>query len=73
MWASSRLNASWRTTTPRALVEAAYAMSGANFGWFNVIMANVDAVLAQYEASGQATASNWRLFDAVTRKLGPRG
>ena len=39
---------------PTGLVEAAYAMSGANFGWFNVIMANVDAVLAQYEGSGQA-------------------
>ena len=27
---------------PQGLVEAAYAMSGGNFGWFNVIMANVD-------------------------------
>jgi hypothetical protein len=27
------------------LVEAAYTMSGGNFGWFNVIMANIDARL----------------------------
>lgn len=30
---------------PPGLVEAAYMMSGGNFGWFNVIMANVDQVL----------------------------
>lgn len=30
---------------PEGLVEAAYAMSGRNFGWFNVIMANADEVL----------------------------
>ena len=30
---------------PNGLVEAAYAMSGGNFGWFNVIMANVDEIL----------------------------
>ena len=29
-------------TYPSGLVEAAYAMSGGNFGWFNVIMANID-------------------------------
>jgi hypothetical protein len=33
-----------RTYSP-GLVEAAYMMSGANFGWFNVIMAVVDQVL----------------------------
>ena len=38
---------------PTGLVEAAYAMSGANFGWFNVVMANVDAVLEQFAAVGQ--------------------
>ncbi|MBD2198564.1 MULTISPECIES: hypothetical protein [Calothrix] len=32
-------------TYPDGLVEAAYAMSGGNFGWFNVIMANVDQIL----------------------------
>jgi hypothetical protein len=30
---------------PAGTIEAAYAMSGGNFGWFNVIMANVDQVL----------------------------
>ena len=30
---------------PPGLVEASYAMSGGNFGWFNVIMANVDEIL----------------------------
>ena len=30
---------------PKGLVEAAYMMSGGNFGWFNVIMAVVDQVL----------------------------
>lgn len=29
------------------LVEAAYTMSAGNFGWFNVIMANVDSILEQ--------------------------
>lgn len=33
------------TEYPAGLVEAAYAMSAGNFGWFNVIMANVDEVL----------------------------
>ena len=27
---------------PEGMVEAAYAIAGGNFGWFNVIMANVD-------------------------------
>jgi hypothetical protein len=31
---------------PEGLVEAAYAMSGGNFGWFNVIMANADEGLS---------------------------
>ncbi len=35
---------------PSGLVEAAYMMSGANFGWFNVIMAVVDQVLQQSTA-----------------------
>ncbi len=34
-------------TYPTGLVEAAYMMSGANFGWFNVIMAVVDQVLTR--------------------------
>jgi hypothetical protein len=42
------------------LVEAAYTMSGGNFGWFNVIMANIDARLqilrAQQKTSSSQTA-----------------
>lgn len=34
------------------LVEAAYAMSGGNFGWFNVIMANVDEILRNRRTRG---------------------
>jgi hypothetical protein len=55
---------------PTGLVEAAYAMSGANFGWFNVIMANVDAVLAQYEQAGKALPPIGELFDAVVESSG---
>jgi hypothetical protein len=55
---------------PLGLVEAAYAMSGANFGWFNVIMANVDAVLAQYEASNKPIPAIGELFDAVIESSG---
>ncbi|WP_421199598.1 hypothetical protein [Aeromonas enteropelogenes] len=55
---------------PTGLVEAAYAMSGANFGWFNVIMANVDAVLAQYEAAGTPLTNIGELFNAVIESSG---
>lgn len=55
---------------PTGLVEAAYAMSGANFGWFNMIMANVDAVLAQYEAAGKPLTNIGELFDAVIESSG---
>jgi hypothetical protein len=55
---------------PTGLVEAAYAMSGANFGWFNVIMANVDAVLSQYEAVGKPLPAVGELFDAVVESSG---
>ena len=39
---------------PDGLVEAAYAMSCGNFGWFNVIMANVDNVLKSRRLRGQS-------------------
>jgi hypothetical protein len=55
---------------PRGLVEAAYGMSGANFGWFNVIMANVDSVLAQYESAGKPIPAIGELFDAVIESSG---
>jgi len=32
-------------TYPQGLVEAAYSMSAGNFGWFNVLMANVETKL----------------------------
>ena len=35
------------------LVEAAYAMSAGNFGWFNVVMANVDNMLEQRRIRGE--------------------
>uniref|UniRef100_B8HZR9 Uncharacterized protein n=1 Tax=Cyanothece sp. (strain PCC 7425 / ATCC 29141) TaxID=395961 RepID=B8HZR9_CYAP4 len=35
---------------PTGVVEAAYAMSGGNFGWFNVVMTYVDRVLNTWKA-----------------------
>jgi hypothetical protein len=35
------------TTYPQGLVEAAYSMSAGNFGWFNVLMANVETKLQE--------------------------
>jgi hypothetical protein len=55
---------------PTGLVEAAYAMSGANFGWFNVIMANVDAVLAQFKGAGKTEFTIGELFDSVVDSSG---
>jgi hypothetical protein len=50
-----RLNESY----PEGLVEAAYTMSGGNFGWFNVIMANIDGRLRlrRTEQAGNAAES----------------
>ncbi len=39
---------------PEGLVEAAYAMSGGNFGWFNVIMAVVDERLRYLTTQAKA-------------------
>lgn len=51
-------------TYPAGLVEAAYAMSGGNFGWFNVAMANIDGVISGRRAKGEATgATVGSLFD----------
>ena len=53
---------------PAGLVEAAYAMSGGNFGWFNVAMANIDGVIsgrrAKREPAGGTVGS---LFDEAVR------
>lgn len=53
------------------LVEAAYAMSGGNFGWFNVIMAAVDEKLTSLNMSGETVKSIGQLFNAVI-KSSPR-
>lgn len=55
---------------PLGLVEAAYAMSGANFGWFNVVMANIDVELDKYVGSGQQFDNVGELFDKVLENSG---
>lgn len=55
---------------PIGIVEAAYAMSGGNFGWFNVIMANVDERLRlnqieQAKNSKPKTLTIGSLFDEL--------
>lgn len=59
-----------RFNYPPGLVEAAYAMSGANFGWFNVVMANVDSVLEDYALAGKSVPAVGELFDAVLSASG---
>ena len=55
-------------TYPDGLVEAAYAMSSGNFGWFNVSMANVDGVIGGRRARGESTDSTvGSLFDEAIR------
>ncbi|NIY94381.1 hypothetical protein [Vibrio diazotrophicus] len=55
---------------PLGLVEAAYAMSGANFGWFNVVMANIDVELDKYAGNGTAFSNVGELFDQVLQNSG---
>lgn len=50
---------------PAGLVEAAYAMSGASFGWFNMAVANVDAVLSQYRRVGRSIKDVGDLLEAA--------
>lgn len=57
---------------PEGLVEAAYAMSGGNFGWFNVIMANVDGRLRvrrteQAETAKEASLTVGGVFDELVK------
>ena len=55
-------------TYPDGLVEAAYAMSSGNFGWFNVAMANVDAIIGGRRARGEsADGMVGSLFDEAVR------
>jgi hypothetical protein len=51
-------------TYPKGLVEAAYMMSGANFGWFNVIMAVVDQVLTR-APEGEDPKLSWVFQRAI--------
>ncbi len=60
-----RADSKLRFDYPKGLVEAAYAMSGANFGWFNVVMANVDSVLESFSHAGKPIPPTGELFDAV--------
>lgn len=55
-------------TYSEGLVEAAYAMSGGNFGWFNVIMANVDEILRSRRIRGENDPpSIGAIFDEAVR------
>lgn len=42
---------------PTGLVEAAYAMSGGNFGWFNVVMANIDQIMEVHRLKDSTRAA----------------
>jgi len=53
---------------PPGLVEAAYAMSGANFGWFNVLMANADQYLSDLKREGKTGKSLGNIFSALVRR-----
>jgi hypothetical protein len=64
--AEGRLSESY----PRGVVEAAYTMSGGNFGWFNVIMANVDGRLrlrqtVKQDGSSEEILTIGSLFDEL--------
>lgn len=56
---------------PQGLVEAAYAMSAGNFGWFNVIMASIDERLRDKRLRGETdTPTVGALFDELVRVSG---
>jgi len=55
------------TDYPPGLVEAAYAMSAGNFGWFNVIMANVDEVLQKPYTRGERPTTVGDIFAEALR------
>lgn len=56
---------------PQGLVEAAYAMSAGNFGWFNVVMASIDERLRDKRARGEKDApAAGALFDELVRVSG---
>ena len=56
---------------PQGLVEAAYAMSAGNFGWFNVVMASIDERLRDKRARGEKDApAVGPLFDELVKVSG---
>jgi hypothetical protein len=56
---------------PQGLVEAAYAMSAGNFGWFNVVMASIDERLRDKRLRGEKDAPTvGGLFDELVRVSG---
>lgn len=56
---------------PQGLVEAAYAMSAGNFGWFNVVMASIDERLRDKRARGETdTPTVGALFAELVRVSG---
>jgi hypothetical protein len=56
---------------PEGLVEAAYAMSAGNFGWFNVVMASIDERLRDKRARGETDPPTvGGLFDELVRVSG---
>lgn len=56
---------------PQGLVEAAYAMSAGNFGWFNVVMASIDERLRDKRARGEKDSPTvGALFDELVRVSG---
>jgi hypothetical protein len=56
---------------PQGLVEAAYAMSAGNFGWFNVVMASIDERLRDKRARGETDAPTvGALFDELVKVSG---
>src|SRR6185369_15327050 len=58
-------------TYPQGLVEAAYAMSAGNFGWFNVVMASIDERLRDKRVRGEKDAPTvGALFDELVRVSG---
>ena len=60
-----------RGAYPPGLVEAAYAMSAGNFGWFNVVMASIDERLRDKRARGEKDAPTiGALFDELVRVSG---
>ncbi|WP_441256798.1 hypothetical protein AB7Z32_40115 [Bradyrhizobium sp. 482_C4_N1_1] len=56
---------------PQGLVEAAYAMSAGNFGWFNVVMASIDERLRDKRARGEKDVPTvGALFDDLVKVSG---